>query len=95
MRAFINIDQNVVVTIDRAKFSEEFMREFRECFYPFDTIEEHLRHLATLYARGIAYNGGFIEGYGEAEAMGIKLEEDTGIEASIWELEDDVMGGGE
>lgn len=64
----------VTVEVDETKFDEEFMAEFRDYMYPFDTIEEHMEHLAQLNARGLADNCSFIEGYGEASEFGIKFE---------------------
>lgn len=52
------------------------MQAFRESFYDFDTVEEHIEHLGQLFVRGIV--GGianpFIEGYGPADEMGIKFQ---------------------
>lgn len=66
------VTQIVEVKIDESKFDSEFMKEFREVFYDF-SINDHIRHLAQLHARGIATNYSFIEGYGEAEEMGIEF----------------------
>lgn len=66
----------VDVTVDESKFDETFMREFRESFYKFYTLEEHLQYLAQLYVRGIidGFSNPFIEGYGLASDMGIKFD---------------------
>lgn len=71
----VQVTQVVRVTIDESKFTPEFMREFQAHFYPFTSIERHLEHLAQLYARGLADNFAFIEGYGPAKDMGIKFED--------------------
>lgn len=65
----------VEVEVDESKFTEEFMREFRESFYDFDSIDKHIKHLAQLYARGFAGDGAFdfIEGYGHPREMGIRF----------------------
>lgn len=68
----VKVVQYIDVTINEALFTEEFMEEFRESFYPFETLDEHYKHLAMLYARGF-YNEGFVEGYGDPEEMGIKI----------------------
>lgn len=52
--------------------------EFRQSFYPFFTLEDHLGHLAQLFTRGIVDNGEFIEGYGPAKEMGISFKEISG-----------------
>jgi hypothetical protein len=63
----------VHVTVDKAKFTPEFMAEFRRNMFPFATIEEHIAHLGQLHARGIADDRSFIEGYGPAKEMGISF----------------------
>lgn len=66
-----------VVEIDETKFDETFMQEFRDSFYQFDTLEEHIEHITQLQARGlidlIDKPDTFIEGYGPAQDMGIAM----------------------
>lgn len=64
----------VSVEVDEAKFTPEFMAEFRASMYQFSTLDEHIEHLAQLYARGVvdAFTT-FIEGYGPPADFGIKL----------------------
>jgi hypothetical protein len=69
------ITQTVLVEIDQSKFDEAFLKEFRDHFYNFRTIDDHLKHLGQLYARGLVDNNSFIEGYGPAKDMGIKFEQ--------------------
>ncbi|AXQ69957.1 tape measure protein [Caulobacter phage CcrSC] len=66
----------VLVTVDPAKFTPEFMEEFREHFFDYDTIEEHIEHLGSLYGRGVieGFPNEFIEGYGVAKEMGIAFK---------------------
>ncbi len=71
----VTVTQVVQVSIDETKFTPEFMSEFRESMYPFQTIDEHIEHLGQLFARGIANGFSFIEGYGEAKFMGIEFEQ--------------------
>ena len=73
---------SVTVTVDESKFDEAFMSEFRECFYNFHTLTEHMEHLAQLYRRGLTDGHDFIEGYGECEEMGISFNDhcDTEVE---------------
>lgn len=73
MKKVVTISFDVEVEIDESKFDERFMSEFRESFYCFYTIDEHLCHLAQLYARGLIEDGQFIEGYGPAKEMGISF----------------------
>jgi hypothetical protein len=78
------VTQFVDVTIDETKFTDDFIKEFKEVFYDFEDIDEHIKNLAQLYARGVYDNGDFIEGYGDAKNMGIKFE-DNDIEIELLE----------
>lgn len=69
---FVTIE--VEVDLDESKFTEQFMQDFRDSFFPIDTIDEHRMHLAQMFARGIYDNGSSIEGYGLTESMGIKFD---------------------
>ncbi len=82
MKKLVEVKQYVEVEIDETKFTEDFMKEFRNVFYNFHDIEDHIMHLAQLHCRGIADNYSFIEGYGEAKEMGIKFNI-TDLETSI------------
>lgn len=65
----------VQVTVNRRMFTKKFLADFRKQFYNFQDIDEHLRHLAWLYARGLADNHSFIEGYGQASEVGISFKD--------------------
>lgn len=70
----VTVTQYVHVYVDEAKFDEAFMAEFRSTHYDFWTLDEHIAHLAQLWARGVvSENESFIEGYGNAREMGIKF----------------------
>lgn len=71
------VTRQVFVTVDESKFTESFMEEFRESFFPFFTVDDHREHLARLYAVGIidGWSDEFIEGYGPANEMGIKFRD--------------------
>lgn len=75
------IEKRIEVEIDESKFDETFLREFRQMFHQFETLEDHMEHLAQLKARGFVDDwspdkeGVFIEGYGGVNLMGIKLVE--------------------
>ena len=81
----VRVTQEIMVTVDETKFDEEFLVEFRESFYQFHTIEDHLQHLAQLYARGLVDNtfDSFIEGYGEAKDFGIEFKQVYGEEEIV------------
>lgn len=78
MKYSVTVTMGVEVEVDESKFTEEFMAEFRQYFYPFDSVKDHAEHLAQLTARAIYPEIGefnpdeFIEGYGPASEMGIK-----------------------
>lgn len=71
----VEVLQIVEVTVDETKFTPEWMQSFRETFYSFDSLNEHLEHLGQLAAREMIYQpqvtNQFIEGYGNASDMGI------------------------
>jgi hypothetical protein len=72
MKKQVAVTQIVEIEVDETKFTPEFMAEFRASMYYFRTIDQHIEHLAQLYARNIADDRSFIEGYGPAADMGIK-----------------------
>ena len=75
MTKTVVVTMYVPVTVDETKFDEAFLSEFRDQFYDFDGVDDHLRHLAQLSAREIIGYGPdeFIEGYGVAKDMGISF----------------------
>lgn len=81
-KAIVSIE--VEVEIDDAMFTETFMEEFRESFYPFYDIERHIEHIAQLEARGLLED--FTEGYGPIKDMGIKartVDWETEVESAV------------
>ena len=82
----VQVSQVVKVTVDEAKFTPEFMAEFQRDFFPLQTVDDHIEHLAQMYARGVIsdFPGDFIEGYGPAKDMGIAFaEEPYSVEPEI------------
>lgn len=73
MKREVTITIGVEVEIDEAKFTPEFMQEFRRSLYNFRCIEDHVEHLGQLAARGILPLD-FIEGYGAPADFGIKTK---------------------
>lgn len=74
----VRVEQIFEVSIDDTKFTPEFMAEFNRTMYRFGSVNRHIEHLAQLYARGIADEYGFIEGYGKASEFGIKFRRIAG-----------------
>lgn len=71
----VAVEQIVKVTVDETKFTPEFLADFRKSMYPLNTIDDHIEHLAQLYARGIHDSfSTFIEGYGPPKEMGIECK---------------------
>lgn len=65
------------IEIDESKFTDEFMEEFRQHFFPFYDLEDHAEHIAQMQARGvidIISSPEFVEGYGPSNDMGIKVK---------------------
>ncbi len=74
MKRKVVITQEVTVTVNVKKFTAKFMKEFRESFYNFYDVPDHIEHLGQLYARGIVTEStDFIEGYGDPKSFGIKF----------------------
>lgn len=74
MKKMSLVTQTIEVTVDESKFTDEFMNQFRKDFYDFDSVDDHIRHLAQLYARGVVDEfTTFIEGYGKPQDMGISF----------------------
>lgn len=84
MKCIVHVEQSCRVVVDAAKFTPQFMEEFKETFYRFDSIEDHIKHLGQLHLRGLANNHSFIEGYGQAAEMGIVFSDN---QVSIVELQ--------
>ena len=79
----IQVTQTIEVTVDETKFTDEFMREYREYFYDFDDIDDHLRFLASQEAQGfVSHGSAFIEGYGPMNEMGISFNT-TSLETDV------------
>ncbi len=76
----VAVTMTIRVTVDNQKFTPEFMAEFKENFYNFTSLDDHLEHLAQLYARG--EDSAFIEGYGDVSDMGIAFEQEA-VETEI------------
>lgn len=72
-KATISVSGWVDINYDPARFTDEFMEEFREHFYDYDTIEEHLEHIAYNYFVNGTSEDDFLEGYGVLKDFGIKF----------------------
>lgn len=87
MKTFtMEVTQTVVVSLDEAKFDDDFMQEFRESFYPFWSLEDHAAHIAQLVARGLADRdrpSEFVEGYGPLSELGISATIESTFTESI------------
>jgi len=60
-KAVVTIEKEYEIEIDENVFDENFMKEFRESFYNFHDLEDHVEHIAQYEAR---LGEAFIEGYG-------------------------------
>jgi len=67
----IELDENVI--------NEEWMREFRDTFYSFNSLEEHAQQIAEQRARNVQRTDTFLEGYGKVRIK------DYGFDSKEWE----------
>lgn len=80
------VTQYIKVTLDETKFTPEFFAEFNASIFDAgNDINAHFKYLAELYATGRNDEDDFIEGYGPARDMGIRLRPAFGIEIEIME----------
>lgn len=80
----VEVRERVRVTVDESKFTPQFMESFRRVFYDFDSIEDHVKHIAQAYARGLINTSrDFLEGYGPLDQFGVVLARDGGPEIEI------------
>ena len=71
------VESYVTVTVDETKFTEEFMDEFRQSFYKFNNLDDHMRYIASLAAGGTVFYGDqFVEGYGHIKDYSIDADVD-------------------
>lgn len=82
---FVDVRRSVKVFVDKAKFTPQFMEEYRASFAPYYDLHDHIKHLGWLYATGRidGWPGEFIEGYGPAQEMGIRFEDDGSDETEV------------
>lgn len=71
MKRKVEVTFLVEVEVDETKFTQEWIDDWRKVFYPFNTIEDHIEHIAQMEARDIL-GPKFTEGYGRLADMGIK-----------------------
>ncbi|MFP7199725.1 hypothetical protein SFC08_02010 [Lysinibacillus halotolerans] len=66
------------IEIDDEVLNDEWMENFKQFMYDFDTLEEHVIHIAQYRARfdNGSFYGGHPEGYGEIAIKG-KIRQDT------------------
>jgi len=91
-----------IIEFDENILNEKWLEGFKKCFYNFDNLEEHAKHLAQFKARFPDHS--FIEGYGVPlvnsrkpvfadenslnPAINIKVvSEDTNVEIYVQEVE--------
>lgn len=71
----ILVAQYIEVTVDESKFTPEFIANFNQHFHHCPTVEDHMKHIATSFARGIVTSPSqFLEGYGLLNEYGVKLK---------------------
>lgn len=60
----------VEVTVDEAKFTPQFLAEFKQALHDFEDVESHIEHIAFLKVQDLL-RPDFTEGYGKLAEMGI------------------------
>jgi len=88
----VEVVHKVKVTLDTEKLTQDFCDQFNETINYFgdadddlnEVVEEHAKHLATLYSNGAIYDipgstqdQQFVEGYGPLGEMNISIEGDV------------------
>jgi hypothetical protein len=58
-----------IIEVDESVYNDEFMKDFRENFYPLHDTEDLAKHLAQYQAR-FGKGDGFIEGFGYVKRDG-------------------------
>jgi hypothetical protein len=71
MKRKVEVTFLVEVEVDETKFTPEWIADWQKVFYPFNSVEDHIEHIAQMEARDIL-NPNFTEGYGPLAEMGIK-----------------------
>jgi hypothetical protein len=61
-------EDKYIIEFDENVINEEFMEEFRQCFYNYKTLADHAKNIAQLRAR--FPDDSFIEGYGRVKVNG-------------------------
>ena len=93
MKTFdVEVTMLVRVSLDETKFDSDFCDQFNNFISDFGQPDdpymliEHAENLAQLEARGMPTDG-FIEGYGEAKNMGIRVSDAKILDMTTTKLE--------
>lgn len=85
----VTVEFEMDIEFDPARFSPEFQADFRHNFFKYDTIREHLEHIARnrildiegpRWDREARRDRVFAEGYGYLDDMGITLGEPEAVD---------------
>ncbi|WP_063562979.1 hypothetical protein [Paenibacillus sp. O199] len=68
------------VEIDENALNEEWMQEFRETFYSFNSLEEHAQQIAEQRVRKAERTDSFLEGYGK-----VRVKDYYGFDSKKWD----------
>ena len=71
MKHLIEVTQTVEVELKEDSFNKEFLDRFSTEMLPLDTVEDHVKHLATM--RAVHSNSTVIPGYGRLADRGVTL----------------------
>jgi hypothetical protein len=65
----VQVTFDISVTVDKSKFTQEFIDNFAKYFFELESIDQHIEHIAELAAKDRLDE--FTEGYGQIKDMGI------------------------
>lgn len=82
MKKTVEVITLVDIEIDETEFTPEFMAEFKQHIHPFETLNDHIAHLARLENKGMLY--GFVEGYGQINKF-VKSAEVFDESTDVWD----------
>lgn len=79
----VRITQDIEVGIDETKFTPEFYKQFSEVMFDScKTLDDHIKYIAELEARGVLQLSNFVEGYGYKKDFSISTHSEI-IESEI------------
>lgn len=74
-KKLVAVTHFVEVEYDETKFTDEWLEDFKSYMYPsFNTIDDHIKFLATKHPITQCYPDAVIEGYGFLREFGVSIK---------------------